>query len=151
MLSGTKQGQQMKLLPTAILILALCTSAAQAQSTGTPGEASAKPISITANFQIRISVDPSAPITDVTKALAQANQSLGDLADRECDALAAAFKSDCRVVQLNMGANVDESRRNRQQFSNDFVGSQRFVNANLNATFDLSSHVAAPKDAAPAK
>lgn len=139
----------MKFASAAILSLALCPAAAQAQTASAPSDANPKSISITANFQVRISVEPSASTADVTKALAQANQSLGDLANRQCDVLAAAFKSDCRVVQLNMGANVND-RRAMQQF-NDFAGSQRLVNANLNATFELTSQTEAPKNAPAAK
>jgi hypothetical protein len=117
------------------LALAFCVSAAHAQNANATGEA--KPISITANFQLRIPVDASASTADMMKALSQANQSLGDLVTRQCDVLAAAFKSDCRVEQLNMGANVND-RRMAPQFNNDFANSQRIVNANLNATFDLT-------------
>jgi hypothetical protein len=120
---------------SAVLALAFCISAAQAQNANATGEA--KPISITANFQLRIPVDASASTADMMKALSQANQSLGDLVTRQCDVLAAAFKSDCRVEQLNMGANVND-RRMAPQFNNDFANSQRIVNANLNATFDLT-------------
>jgi hypothetical protein len=133
----------MKILLMAILTSALCVSSAQAQNTASPGDG-AKPLSITANFQVRIPVDSAASTADVTKALSEANQSLGDLATRQCDALAAAFKSDCRVAQLNMSANVNDRRFN-QQFNNDSGGQQRFVNANLNATFELTAQAEAPK------
>jgi hypothetical protein len=99
---------------------------------------------------MRIPIDASASMADVTKALTQANQSLGDLANRECDLLTDAFKSDCRVVQLNMGANVND-RRGMQQFNNDFGGMQRSVNANLNATYELTSQADAAKNPAAAK
>ena len=99
---------------------------------------------------MRIAVDPSAPTTEVTKALAQANQSLGELANRECDVLAAAFKTDCRVGQLNLGANVNE-RRAGQMMNNEFGGPQRIVNANLNVTFELTPPAAATKGAPAAQ
>jgi hypothetical protein len=140
----------MKRSPLAVSILFLCASAATAQNAKPPGDGDAKPISITANFQMRIPVDASASMADVTKALTQANQSLGDLANRECDVLTQAFKSDCRVVQLNMGANVND-RRVMQQFNNDFSGSQKSVNANLNATYELTSQAEASKNPAAAK
>jgi hypothetical protein len=125
----------MKHLSAAIyMALAFCASTAQAQNASAPGEA--KPMSVTANFQLRIPVDASASTADMIKALSQANQSLGDLITRQCEVLAAAFKSDCRVEQLNMGANINDRRVN--QFNNDFAGAQRIVNANLNATFDLT-------------
>jgi hypothetical protein len=145
---ATELEQSMKFLSAAILTGILCASAAHAQNAIAPGDA--KPTSITANFQLRIPLDASAPTADVTKALAQANQSLGDLANRQCDVLAAAFKGDCRVVQLNMGANVND-RRFAQQFNNDFAGAQRFVNANLNVTFELTSPTQAPNNAPVAK
>jgi hypothetical protein len=132
-----------------LLALALSLAASQAQAQNANGPVDPKPTNVTANFQVRIAVDPSAPTTEVTKALAQANQSLGDLANRQCDVLALAFKSDCRVVQLNMSANVND-RRPVQQFNNDFPGSQRLVNASLNATFELVSPADATKNA-PAK
>ena len=137
----------MKLSPVLALTMALLASQAQAQNANPSAEA--RPTNVTANFQVRMSVDPSAPTTEVTKALAQANQSLGDLANRQCDVLALAFKSDCRVVQLNMSANVND-RRAIQQFNNDFPGAQRSVNASLNATFELVSPADATKNA-PAK
>ena len=138
----------MKLPSLAILMIALCASAAQAQTAAQPGDA--KSISITANFQLRIPVDSAAPTADMIKALTQANQSLGDLANRQCDVLAAAFASECRIVQLNMGANVNE-RRAMQQFNNDFTSPQRLVNANLNATFELTSLAETSKNAPVAK
>jgi hypothetical protein len=137
----------MKLPPILAFILAASVSQAHAQSPSAPADP--KPTNVTANFQVRIAIDPGAPTAEVTKALAQANQSLGDLANRQCDALALAFKSDCRVVQLNMNANVND-RRPMQQFNNDFAGSQRLVNASLNATFELVSPADATKNA-PAK
>jgi len=127
--------------------LAACAAApALAQEVGSAGDASARPIVVTANFQARIAVDPSVPTMEVTKALAQANQSLGEIANRECDVLAAAFKSDCRVGQLNMSANVND-RRAGQMMNAEFGGSQRIVNASLNATFELTPPAAAAKGA----
>ena len=126
--------------------MALAMAATQAQAQNANGSADSKPTNVTANFQVRIVVDPSAPTTEVTKASAQANQSLGDLANRQCEVLALAFKSDCRVVPLNMSANVND-RRPMQQFNNDFRGPQRLVNANLNATFELVSPADATKNA----
>jgi hypothetical protein len=125
------------------MILALCAASAHAQS----ADASAKAISVRANYQVTISIDPAAPMTDVTKALVQANQSLGDLANRECDVLSAVFKSDCHATQINLTANVNEQRRNLQM-NNDCCGSQRQVNANLNATFNLTPPSDAAKPAA---
>ncbi|HEY4927348.1 MAG TPA: hypothetical protein VII20_23315 [Roseiarcus sp.] len=144
------QEPTMKRLSLAMSTLVLCVCAAAAQSAKPPGDADGKPINITANFQMRIPIDASASMADVTKALTQANQSLGDLANRECDLLTDAFKSDCRVVQLNMGANVND-RRGMQQFNNDFGGMQRSVNANLNATYELTSQADAAKNPAAAK
>jgi hypothetical protein len=138
----------MSRLSAAILAILLCTFAAHAQNAGAPAGANAKPISITANFQLRIPVDPAAPTAEMIKALAQANQSLGDLANRQCDVLAEAFKSDCSIAQLNMGANINDRR---QQFNNDFNNQQRFMNANLHATFELVAHAEAPKNAPPAQ
>ena len=88
-------------------------------------------------MNVMVSPSGGAPTTEVTKALAQANQSLGELANRECDVLAAAFKSECRVGQLNMGANIND-RRVGLMMNNEFGAPQRFVNANLNATFELT-------------
>ena len=130
----------MKLRTAVFLSLGLAVGAAAqawADEAAQPADASAKPIVVNANFQARIVIDPSAPTSEITKALAQANQALGELANRECDALAAAFKSECRVGQLNMGANVND-RRAGMMMNNDFGAAQRFVNANLNATFELT-------------
>jgi hypothetical protein len=130
----------MKFRTAVFLSLGLAVGAAapaRADEAGQPADASVKPIVVNANFQTRIAVDPSASTSEVTKALAQANQSLGELANRECDVLAAAFKSECRVGQLNMGANIND-RRVGLMMNNEFGAPQRFVNANLNATFELT-------------
>ena len=135
----------MKLQTAVFLSLGLAVGAAApawADEAAQPADASAKPIVVNANFQARIVIDPSAPTSEITKALAQANQALGELANRECDALAAAFKSECRVGQLNMGANVND-RRAGMMMNNDFGAAQRVVNANLNATFELTPAAAA--------
>jgi len=128
--------------------MAMGASAAQAQNAGDTADGSAKPLTITANFQVRIPIDAAAPTTSVTQALAQANQALGDLASRQCDLLSESFKGACRVVQLNMGANVNDRRR---QFNNEGGDSQRFVNANLNATFEVVAPQDASKNAPVAK
>lgn len=125
------------------LILTLAAASAHAQS----ADANAGGISVRANYQVTISIDPAAPMTDVTRALVQANQSLGDLANRECEVLSAVFKSDCHVAQINLTANVNEPRRNLQM-NNDCCGSHRQVNANLNATFSLTPPSDAAKPAA---
>jgi hypothetical protein len=130
----------MKFRTAVLLSLALAVGAAasaRADDANPSAAANGKTIVVNANFQARIAVDPSAPTSEITKALAQANQSLGDLANRECDVLAAAFKSECRVGQLNMGANVND-RRAGLIMNNEFGAPQRFVNANLNATFELT-------------
>jgi hypothetical protein len=139
----------MKFVLSAILIMAIGASAAQAQNAGDTGDGGAKPLTITANFQVRIPIDAAAPTTSVTQALAQANQALGDLASRQCDLLSESFKGSCRVVQLNMGANVNDRRI--RQFNNDGGDSQRFVNANLNATFEVVMPSETPKNAPVAK
>jgi hypothetical protein len=63
--------------------------------------------------------------------------------------LGSAFKANCHVSQLNMGANVND-RRNRKALNNDFGGMQRMVSANLNATFGLTP-LSDPTKAAPAQ
>jgi hypothetical protein len=126
----------MRFLSAALLTFALCASAAQAQY------ASATPITITSNFQVKISVDASAPTADVANALAQVNKSLGGLADRQCNVIAVAFNSHCSVEQLNMGSSVHDNRRQ----GNNAV-SQRFVTGNLTATFALTSQTDAPNTA----
>lgn len=138
----------MKLASAPILALLLCASAAHAQNARTPGET--QPISITGNFQLRIPVEPSASTADMIKALAQANQSLGDLASRQCEVLEGAFKGDCRVAQLNMGANIND-RRGVAQFNNDFSGQRQIVNANLNVTFEITPRADESKSAPAGK
>ena len=137
----------MKFVLSAILMMAMGVPAAQAQSASDAGDG--KPLTITANFQVRIPIDAAAPTTSVTQALAQANQALADLAGRECDVLGDSFKGNCRVVQLNMGANVNDRRI--RQFNNDGSDLQRFVNANLNATFEVATPSETPKNAPVAK
>lgn len=114
-----------------VLMGAFGPSTASAQEANGLGDA--KAFTVNANFQAQVPVDAAATTADMTKAIAQANQALGELATRECDVLAAAFKATCSLVQLNMGANVNDRRR-----INNFDGNQRMVGANLNATFALT-------------
>jgi hypothetical protein len=119
---------------TIFLSGALGISPAMAQDAN--GQPDSKAFTVNANFQARVPVDAAATTADLTKAIAQANQSLGELANRECDVLAAAFKANCSLVQLNMDANINDRRR--QNFNNDFGGNGRMVAASLNATFALT-------------
>src|SRR5450755_2380358 len=64
---GVAGSPSMKLSPVLALTLALSASQAQAQNANPSAEA--RPTNVTANFQMRMSVDPSAPTTEVTKAL----------------------------------------------------------------------------------
>ena len=133
----------------AIAISACASSGLAASAQEANPQSDARAFSITANFQVQLPIDAAAPTSEMTKAIAQVDQALGELANHECDVPASAFKADCHVLQLNMGANVNE-RRNRQAFNNDFGGMQRMVSANLNATFELTP-LADPTKAAPAQ
>ena len=130
--------------PSVLAFTLAFAGAAMAQNAA-PADANVKSLNVTANFQVRITVDSAASTSDIAKILAQASQSLGDLANGQCDALAAAFKSECRVAQLNLGSSVNEQRFAKQV--NGETGPQRFVNANLNATFELTPGEAKPQPA----
>ena len=99
-------------------------SAAWAQDANGLGDA--KAFTVNANFQAQVPVDAAATTADLTKAIAQANQALGELANRECDVLGCFVQSQLQPVQLNMVANVNDRRR-----VNNFDGNQRMVGANL--------------------
>jgi hypothetical protein len=53
----------------------------------------------------------------LTGALAQANQQLCEIVNRQCDVIGAALKGECHVVQLNVNCNVNE-RMNAGQMVN---------------------------------
>jgi hypothetical protein len=135
-----------------LLILIAATtfaSTAQAQSWRAWGDPSGKGVRVTANFQIATPVAMSASTADVTKALAQANQSLYDIVNRQCDVIAAALKGDCKIVQLNVNGNINERTPQFVQ-PGDRGNPQQMVNANANATFLIEPPEAA-KDAPAAK
>jgi hypothetical protein len=138
----------MKGLFAAALIVSICSSAAQAQNWRNWNDSDGKSVRISANFQITTPVASSASASDLTKALAQANQSLYDIINHQCDVIGAALKGDCRIVQLNVNGNINERI---PQFTppGERPNSQQIVNANANAVFLVES--AATKDAPASK
>jgi hypothetical protein len=142
----------LKLLFAAVLVALTCVSAVHAQSWRNWSEGDGKNVRVMANFQIVSPVNSPATTSDLTKALALANQSLYDIVNRQCEVIEAAMKSDCRIVQLNVNGNINDrlpqftppgERQNPQV---------QFVNANAQATFLIGSKDApAEKDAPAAK
>lgn len=102
-----------------------------------------KSFSVNANFSVQMPLQSGAETADMAKAIAQLSQQLGDLANRECDVLSGAFKAECHVTQLNIGANVNERRYRR--FNGNGGDQEKFINANVQATFTLTPGAAAPK------
>ena len=90
-------------------------------------------------------VDKEASGAELGKALAAASQPLYDVVNRQCDILADEYKGACRVVQLNVNTSINDRRF--QQFG-DRSAPQQHVNANANATFEITPAI---PDAAPAK
>ena len=121
----------MKVRFGAIVISSLFVLPAQAQNWAWND---GKAVRLTVNLQIATPVNSGASATDLTKALAQANQSLYEIIDHQCDAIGAALKGDCRIVQLNVNGNINERM---QQFAppGERPNQQQMVNANANATF----------------
>jgi hypothetical protein len=68
----------------------------------------------TANFQIAAPASPTA-------TLAQVNQQLYEIVNRQRDVIAVALKGQCHVVQLNVDGNV-----------NDRMNAGQMVNTNAN-------------------
>ena len=131
----------------AILVSCLAIAPAAAQDVPSPNEP--KVITVTANFQLSVPVDASAPTAEIGKALAQANDTLSGLAERECDLMAAAFKRECRISQINVNANLNTRRLAQQpnlaqQLGAEANAARRVANANMNLTMELT----APADAA---
>ncbi len=124
----------MKATAAAIIVSCLAIAPAAAQNVPSPNEA--KVITINANFQLSVPIEASATTADIAKALAQANDALTDLAERQCDLMAASFKRECRVVQINLGANLN-GRRFAQQFIDEANSARRVANANMNLTMEL--------------
>lgn len=127
----------MKIAAAAFALACLCAPSANAQGAQGAKEGDVKPVTLNANFQMSIPLDPGASTGDIAKALAQANGSLSDLAQRQCELLSAAFKRECRIVQLNLGANLN-GRWFANRMNEDNVA-RRMANATMNLTVELSS------------
>jgi hypothetical protein len=120
----------MKATVAAIIVSCLAIAPARAQN-GASNDT--KAITVNVNFQLSVPIEASATTADIAKALAQANDALTTLAERQCDLLAAAFKRECRVAQINLGANLN-GRRFAQPFADE---ARRNANANMNLTVEL--------------
>jgi hypothetical protein len=129
------------------MIASLLALPAQAQNWGAWNDPTGKAVRLTVNLQIATPVNSDASAADLTKALAQANQSLYDIIDHQCDAISAALKGDCRIVQLNVNGNINERM---QQFvpPGERPNQRQMVNANANATFLVEP---SPKGVNPAQ
>ena len=116
--------------------LVACWATAPAAAQNAPSSNEAKVITINVNFQLSVPIDASATTADIAKALAQANDALTNLAERQCDLMAASFKRECRVAQINLGANLN-GRRFAQQFNDEANLARRVANANMNLSMEL--------------
>lgn len=84
---------------------------------------------ISVNLQFTTPV-PALPSTaDTTKTMASASQSLYDIVNRQCEVLTAALGGACRLVQLNIGGNLNTRVNNGVPT----------VSANANATFEIEA------------
>jgi hypothetical protein len=128
----------MKFASAVLMVAAMSAAPAQAQNWRMFDNSGAKGMRVTANFQLSAPTPATATASDLTKTMAAVSQSLYEIVDRECDVLGAALKGDCRLVQINVGSNINERMNNGVPF----------VNANANATFEIDVK-APPADAAP--
>ncbi len=128
----------MKFASALLMVAAMSATQAQAQNWQMLNNAGARGMRVTANFQLSAPTQATASAADLTKTMAAVSQSLYEIVDRECDVLSAALKGDCRLVQINVGSNVND-RMNK---------GVPLVNANANATFEIDFK-APPTDAAP--
>jgi hypothetical protein len=103
---------------------------------------------LNANFQMSVPLDAAASTSDIAVALGQANASLSDLAQRQCELLSAAFKRECRIVQMNLGANLSGRFTNQM---NDENLTRRMASATMNLTVELSTPTEETKAAPSAK
>jgi hypothetical protein len=140
----------MKIAVATFALVCLCVASANAQSAQGAKEGAVK---LTGDaerqFSDVYSLDPGASTADIAKALAQANASLSDLAQRQCELLSAAFKRECRIVQINLGANLN-GRRFANQMNDDNVV-RRMANATMNLAVELSAPTEETKAAPSAK
>ncbi len=128
----------MKFASAILLVAAMSATPAQAQNWQMLTGSGARGMRVTANFQLSAPTPATASASDLTKTMAAVSQSLYEIVDRQCDVLSAALKGDCRLVQINVGSNINDRMNNGVPF----------VNANANATFEIDVK-APPTDAAP--
>ena len=130
----------MKIITTAVLLVAATTGASQAQvqNCQTFNNPCLLGTRVTANFQLSAPTPAGAPVADLTKTMATVSQSLYEIVNRECEVLGAVLKGECRLVQINVNSTVNDRRNNGIPT----------VNANANATFEIEQK-ATPKEAAP--
>jgi hypothetical protein len=98
---------------------------------GAPGQ------TVSANFQISRAAPADASTSDLTGLMASVTQSLYDIVNRECDVLSVSLKGSCRVLQVNVSANINNRGNGRGPF----------VSANANATFEMTPPAAAASPA----
>ena len=115
----------------ALIISSLAIAPAAAQSV--PSSSEAKVIVVNANFQLSVPIEASATAAEMGKALAQAYDALGGVAERQCGLMTASFKRECRVAQRNVSASLNES----QQFNDEANPARRVANANMNLRIEL--------------
>jgi hypothetical protein len=128
----------MKIASAVLIVAALSATQAQAQNWRMLDSSGAKGMRVTANFQLSAPTQATASAGELTRTMAAVSQSLYEIVDRQCDVLGAALKGDCRLVQINVGSNINDRMNNGVPF----------VNANANATFEIDVK-APPTDAAP--
>jgi hypothetical protein len=109
-------------------------SAASAQFVNFPKPTGTR---VTATFQIQKPSSALVNIQDSERVTDSIRRSLQTLLDHECDALEAVLKGPCRVVQLNVGTNMNQLVRGSETFG-----------GTASATFQIDD-AAAAETAAP--
>ena len=95
----------------------------------------AQTISIT--FQLSMPLSPPASTEDMTKTMAGTSQPLYDIVNHECQVLIASLGGTCRLVQLNIGGNLN----------NRMINGTSFVSANANAVYEIDAKAPPPPPA----
>ncbi len=119
----------MKLVCCCCILLG-AVSLSQAQAARLRSDES-KGVRVTSNFQLSEPAPESAD-ADMTKAMAQINERLYAIVNRQCDVLGAALKGSCRVVQVNVGSG----------FNGRMISNSPTLTGNASATFEIDTNAA---------
>jgi hypothetical protein len=124
----------MKLASALVFVFAAISAPALAQECRQCSD----PIRVSANFQVSAPIDKDASGAELGKAISSASQPLYDLVSRQCEVLANEYKGECRVVQMNVNASINDRRIPQFVAPGERGAEQQRVNANANAVFEIT-------------